>query len=81
MCSVISYLEVRSRDYLVASIECVHLPCDMVFAEVSSKDCLVASDKRVRLQCDIHLIEMKQFVFEGWFKTSLKEQKLGEKIS
>ena len=29
-----AYLEVSSRDYLVASDECVHLQCDIVFGLV-----------------------------------------------
>ena len=38
ICSVVSHLEVSSRDYLVVSIEHIRLQCDVIFAEVSSKD-------------------------------------------
>ena len=59
VCSVISYLEVSSRDLgrdnLIASDECVRLQSDNVFGGeyVDSRDYLIAIDERVYLQCDV----------------------------
>ena len=50
-CSVISYLEVSGRDYLITSDERICLQW-VLNSEVSSTDYLTASDKPVCLQCD-----------------------------
>ena len=66
VCSVISYLEVSSRNLLVASVQHVCLPSNIVFAEVNSREYLIANDKCICVQCDI--IKMKRVVFESWFR-------------
>ena len=76
VCSVtcILYSEVSSIDYLVASIEHVRLPCDIVFTKVSSKDYLVARDRHVRLY--VHIIEMKRVVFDSCFRNPPKRTEI-----
>ena len=56
VCSVISYLEVSSRDLCrdyIPSLAMNAFVCSTItYLEASSTDFLVASDERVRLQCN-----------------------------
>ena len=73
--SAVSYSEVSSRDYLVASIERIHLPCEIAFRRLVAKTYLIASNKRVHFKSDTLV------VFESWFRTPIPPpKKLREKV-